>query len=253
MNDVTKTTCLNCSAELKGSFCHQCGQSASVGKITFKETLTNFFSSTFALESQLFKSIRLLLANPGLLFREFLGGKRKRYYKPVAFFVVTTALYILLRQLIGYDPLEGQMIQSANQSHPMQRLSMEAARFMVDNINNIMFTLVFSIGLMLKTIFRKRYNLAEYISVAFFIAGMYILFGVVFMLTFHSTGNRENQWQLIVLFLYLAYCIWSFFKIDSLGGFVKAAFASAFSIFLYMVFGFGVSLLLVWLKGMIIQ
>jgi len=187
-----------------------------------------------------------MLINPGRLFREFLGGKRKQYYKPVAFFVVTTAFYIILRSLINYDPLEGKVYPDASRIGATHQLFQDTTRFMVDNINNIMFTLVFAIGLMLKLFFWKKYNLAEYVTIGFYIAGMYIIFGIVFMLVFKFTGWRQNQYQLVFLALYIFYNVHSFFKINSPLSILKYLLISILSIACYSFLGYGLSFLIVW-------
>lgn len=245
-HNMNATTCLNCGAEFKGTYCFECGQSASVGKITFKETIEGFFSSVFALEGPLLTTIKGLIMHPGKLFREFMGGKRKQYYKPVAFFIVMTAIYLIIRALIQYDPLAYQSNTASTSRSP--EIFQEAARFMVDNINNIMFTLVLTIGLMLKLFFMKRQNLAEYTTIGFYIAGMYILFSIPVMLFMKISGMSINQVQLLVLFSYMYYCFWSFFRINSILSHIKYLISSALSVFMYVILGYGISFLMVWLR-----
>ena len=194
-----KDNCLNCEELLQGNFCIQCGQPASTGRITFKETFKHFLSSTLSMEGPLLLTIHHLIISPGLVFKEFIEGKRKKYYKPVPFYVLLTASYIITRALIDYDPLEGQMGSLGQQGSEDANKGREAARFMVDNINNIMFFLVFSIALNLKLFFRKKYNLAEYTSIGLFITGLYILFGIIMMTIIKSTSLDIKDFQLLVL------------------------------------------------------
>lgn len=101
----------------------------------------------------------MLLINPGVLFREYAAGKRKKYYRPVAFFVLLTAVYIVVRSLIGHDPFEDN---PATTNVPESRSKMvEAGYSMARNINNILFTLVFSIA-----IFRNYFPLEDSTSLS---------------------------------------------------------------------------------------
>lgn len=241
--------CLNCQTPLIDDFCSKCGQKSSVGRITFRETLDGFLSSTFALEGPFLSTIRLLFINPGKLFREFIQGRRKAYYKPVAFFVLLMAIYIITRALIKYDPLEGQMENFDQVGVPEKaRKFKDASRFMVENINNIMFFLVFSIGLMLKLFFRKKYNLAEYTSIGFFITGIYILIGLPVMLINKYAEVNWNQFQLLLLFIYIFYSVSSLFQRYSFWRIIKYTFVSAFSVILYVILGYGFSLTVVLLR-----
>ena len=153
------TNCLNCGNTIKGKYCTQCGQSTSIGRITFKETVSSFLTIAFAFEGQLWLTIRLLITNPGKLFREYIAGKRKAYYKPVAFFILITAAYLILRAWIDFNPLADESVK--NDLEDLTAISAkngEVFRLMSANINNILFLLVFSIAFMLKLFFRKRYN-----------------------------------------------------------------------------------------------
>ncbi|MEP5611923.1 MAG: DUF3667 domain-containing protein [Cyclobacteriaceae bacterium] len=237
--------CSNCNAKTTEAYCQQCGQSTSVHRITFHETLGDFFSSTFALEGPLLSTIRLLIVNPGLLLREFFVGKRKKYYKPVSFFVVLTAIYLILRALIQYDPLEGQLPPTYENTPPAVLRIKKAAYYMVKNINNIMFFLVFAIGFNHKLFFRKRYNLAEYVTMGFYLAGIYTLFGTLFMLFRVYVYDVPNQVALIVLMGYIFYAAISLHQRKSVGALIKYFLICFLSLVLYTGLGLGFSYLMV--------
>jgi hypothetical protein len=238
--------CLNCGTLLQSNFCPQCGQKSSVGRITFKETLKSFLSSAFSIEGPFFRTTRSLIINPGKVFRNFFAGKRKSYYTPVSYFILNTAIYIILRTLIDFDPLEGQMVRMNSDEAPeIAQRSREASRFMVNNINNIMFFLVLSIGLSLKLFFRKQYNLAEYTTAGFFVSGVYILFGILMMLINNYTSLHLQSIQLAFLFSFILYASYSLIQRKSIGAFLKYILVGFLSIILYIVFGFGFSYLLV--------
>lgn len=240
------TTCLNCQSKVVSNFCNQCGQSTKVQRITFRETLGDFFSSTFALEGQLLSTIRLLFTNPGKLFREFIEGKRKTYYKPVAFFVVLSAAYIIVRAAIDFDPLKGL---SPN-DNPAQSgaLFAEATKYMVTHINHIMFFLVFSIGLVSKIFYYKKYNLAEYVTIAFYITGIYNLIGIVYVLLSKYFSFLPPSTQMILLLVYLIYSFISLHQKKSFSAFIKSFFASIITVIFYVIFGYGFSYLLVYFQ-----
>ncbi len=244
-DSVSSTKCLNCEHEFTGQFCPNCGQSSRVQRITFRETFSSILSSTFSLEGRLPYTIFQLFKNPGNLFREFLSGKRTSYYKPVAFFVVTTAIYLIIRKLLNFDPLEGQFEQIPSGDKPeFVLVSQRAARFMVNNINNIMFLLVFSIAFIMKLFFRKRYNLAEYTSIGFFITGMYVLLGVLFIFVNKYSPININNFQLLFLIALILFCSISFFKARSFLLVFKCILISFLSTLLYLILGFGLSYLI---------
>ena len=241
--------CLNCGSELRGKFCVQCGQPASTKRINFKETIMSFLSFAFALEGPLLKTIQLLIVNPGKLFREYIAGKRKTYYKPVAFFILVSAVYLILRALINFDPLEGEFVNNDQEGlSVISAKGEEAFRLMEENINNFMFLLVFAIAFMLKLFFRKMYNLAEYVSIGLFIAGVYTLLKILTMFIAKFALVEIDNIELVILLLLIFYSSFSLFQKKDFGSIVKYSLVSLFSIVLYIILGVGFFFLIVSLK-----
>lgn len=224
------------------NFCGFCGQSASVDTITFKETFNDFLESVFSVNAPLVVTFKLLILNPGKLFREYLSGKRKTYYKPVSFFILSTFLYLVLRSVINYNPasLSGVNVDGM--------LLVEAGKYMVKNINNILFFLVFALGIFLKLFFFKRYSFVEYLAISFYLAGIYTLMGAVFMIYLKFVNPTPTYVTFILFFFYIVYSLISFFKDKKIKVALKAIFVFLFSFMVYIVFGFFLSLLIVWLN-----
>lgn len=240
-------SCLNCGAELIGEFCHTCGQSAKVKRLAFLETLQDFFSSSFALEGPLIQTMKMLLVNPGLLFREYVAGKRKKYYRPVAFFILLTAVYLIVRSLINYDPFaDNPMTTNVPES---RKKMVEAGHFMVRNINNILFALVLSIAIFQKLFFYRRYNFTEYLTMGFFIVGIYNFFGIVFAIFSTYVYQLSPQVNLVILFSFLLYSNYSLHRERSFWSILRYPLVSVLSIIGYMVMGYGLSFLIVSLKS----
>jgi len=243
------TNCLNCGTALQGNFCSQCGQASSTGRITFKETINNFLGIAFAFEGPLWLTIRLLITNPGKLFREYIAGKRKTYYKPVAFFILVTAVYLILRAWIGFDPLAEESVK--NDLEDLVAISPrmgEIFRLMSVNINNILFLLVFSIALVLKLFFRKKYNLAEYTSIALFIVGFYTLVKIITMFIGKFAEVEIDNIELGILLMLIFYSSFSLCQKKSFWSVVKYVLVGLFSLGLYIIFALGFFFLFVLLK-----
>ncbi|MGB5942188.1 MAG: DUF3667 domain-containing protein [Leeuwenhoekiella sp.] len=87
-----------------GVFCHQCGQRNKGDELTFKDITQDLTQSLFSVEAPLWLTLSLLFTKPHILFKDYMSGKRKRYYRPVAFFILTTAFYLLVRAVLGFTP-----------------------------------------------------------------------------------------------------------------------------------------------------
>ena len=236
--------CRNCNIELSSSFCQNCGQRASVDKVTFSETFQDFVDAVFSVNAPLIKTTRLLIVNPGKLFRSYLAGKRKSYYKPVSFFIISTIIYLLIRSLINYNPISEAGVEVKGDDG---EIFVDASRFMVKNINNIMFLFVFALGVMLKAFFYKKNSLAEFVAISFYAIGIYVLIGTITMF-YQNYWNGPKMTPIILFFIYIIYAFSSFFQSKKILTILKILLVYFLSFALYVVFGFGLSLLIVWLK-----
>lgn len=245
----TKTYCENCGNEVTGPFCGNCGQRRGIGKITFKETFQDLVDMMFSVNAPLVKTQKLLVSNPGKLFREYLSGRRKAYYKPVSFFIITTIVYLIIRSLIQYDPMEGMAVVDAPKDFN-QSLFKKAGQFMVTNINNIMFLFVLSMGLFFKAFFRKKNTLAEFIAICFYLAGVYTVIGTLSAFYLKYIDPRYKMIPMLIFMVYVIYALTSFFKSRGLFTIIKILIAYILSFIFYAAFGYMFSFLIVWLKSL---
>jgi len=248
------TNCLNCGTAILENYCSQCGQPTITGVISFKETISNFFAIAFALKGPLWLTIRLLITNPGKLFREYIGGKRRTYYKPMAFFILIAAIYLILRIWLNFDPLEGVENTFNEDQVDLTKVSisnevitslMKVIRLMESNINYQLILLIFSIAFSFKLFFRKKYNLAEYTSIGLYITGIYALVRIIAMFFSKFASVEVDDFELGALFLFIFYCSFSLFQKKNLSSVVRYAMVSLFSLIFYSIFTIATGLFLV--------
>ncbi|MBR4160421.1 MAG: DUF3667 domain-containing protein [Bacteroidaceae bacterium] len=67
--------CLNCGAELKGMYCHNCGQMATSKTPTVKEFILEYLNNAFIWDTKFFHTLWNLIRRPGYLTNEYLAGK----------------------------------------------------------------------------------------------------------------------------------------------------------------------------------
>jgi hypothetical protein len=94
--------CANCGADTVGEYCHNCGQHrVAADEFAILPLVRQFGGELAHLD---FKSLRSLgaLLNPGVLTREFLAGRRRRYLSPLKLYFVTAALFFLAAPYVGF-------------------------------------------------------------------------------------------------------------------------------------------------------
>ncbi|MEP0265071.1 DUF3667 domain-containing protein [Dokdonia sp.] len=245
--DAKSIVCKNCKTQISGNFCMHCGQSIKVTKITVRDTLQDFVNSIFSVNAPLLITFKLLFLNPGKLFREFLDGKRKTYYKPVPFFILATILLVLIRSVINYDPF--QEVTSNGIDNPSFERIITTAKFMSKNINNFLLLFVLTLSLTLKLFFRKSYTLAEYLAISFYIVGIYTLFATISLFLTKFISNKLQYFSFIIMVIYLIYACNSLFLKKRVIVTLKTLIMYSLAMFLYIILGFGLSFLILSLKN----
>jgi hypothetical protein len=102
--------CLNCGAELKGHFCHECGQENTHLKEPFWHFLSHSISHYFHFDSKFFSTLKPLLTQPGYLTQQYMAGKRTRYLQPVSMYIFVSIVYFLVVPHLNHNTPEKREI-----------------------------------------------------------------------------------------------------------------------------------------------
>jgi hypothetical protein len=88
--------CPNCSAQVHGPYCAQCGQETVIGVPTLREMGHEYIQTFVTVEGRLWRTLFLLLLRPGTLTNEFLRGRRRRYVRPLPLYLSLSFLFFLV-------------------------------------------------------------------------------------------------------------------------------------------------------------
>jgi len=108
--------CKNCDHIVEGNYCTFCGQSIRVDKVTFPNLLSELSESVFQVNRGLLFTIKELFIRPGKNIREYLNGKRKNHFKPIAYALALSTIYFLLSQIIGGETFLNDLLEGAAQA-----------------------------------------------------------------------------------------------------------------------------------------
>lgn len=88
--------CASCKNEFQGSYCPRCGQSAQIGRFSFKTAFLLFLDVWGMGNRSMFRSLRDLVLRPGYMIRDYLGGMQSAYFPPFKMFFVLAAISALV-------------------------------------------------------------------------------------------------------------------------------------------------------------
>ncbi len=136
---ITRTHCENCGAELHGHWCSQCGQAAVDYHRSFRYVIWDMLDAFLNWDSKFFASIGLLIAQPWRLTNDFVAGKRMRYFHPLRLYLLASILFFFAATYgiksshfdpINLSPAQRMAVRDALQRHnvaPETRAKFEQA------------------------------------------------------------------------------------------------------------------------------
>lgn len=92
-------SCANCGTALNGPYCSNCGQKSSDLNRPIWWILGEFLDAVFSYDSRTFRTIWLLVSEPGAFTRRYIAGQRASLLPPFRLFVIATVVFFLTLQL----------------------------------------------------------------------------------------------------------------------------------------------------------
>lgn len=205
--------CKNCENNFNGKFCNNCGQSSNVGKIDFKYLIYEIPNSIFQLNRGFLFTIKELFTRPGHSIRHFLNGKRKQYFKPLAFVFLASTLYVISTYWLEKNTILSEFISGVtialNNDNTTELLSTKFLNWLANNHAYATLILLpfFSLASYLAFI-KSKYNYFEHLVLNFYITGqqmiIYLIFSFVLL--------EDNYLQFIPIILGVLFTFWTFYQ-----------------------------------------
>lgn len=95
--------CASCGMSYQGNYCPRCGQSARVGRFSFKNTFLLVLDVWGIGNRSMFRSLRDLMLRPGYMIHDYLRGMQSAYFPPFKMFFLLTAFSFLIDNGLGLN------------------------------------------------------------------------------------------------------------------------------------------------------
>jgi hypothetical protein len=105
MSDAQQT-CQSCGTQFQGNFCPRCGQSARIGRFSFKTAFLLFLDIWGMGNRGMFRTLRDLMLRPGYMIRDYLSGCQSAYFPPFKMFFILATFTLLLTHGFNLAPEE---------------------------------------------------------------------------------------------------------------------------------------------------
>lgn len=98
--------CANCGAELRGPYCHVCGQSADRRRRSLPHLIWEATESLFHLDGRLARTLPDLFFRPGRLARDYMEHRIARHVPPFRTFLVALLVFIFAAEHATHEIAE---------------------------------------------------------------------------------------------------------------------------------------------------
>jgi hypothetical protein len=215
--------CANCNAAIiRGQhYCSICGQKTPTPRLTLREIGMEFVHALAHVDRSALSLIWQLLIRPGVVARDYVAGKRKRYFGPFAFLVVTVAFTSAVIAISGFQAVTSDAPNGL-------------ASFLQQHINLLFFVDVPLLAAACRLVgIREPFNYAEYLVLTSYTGGLHTLFYALVVIPVWYV-LRSDTALLTRLFyaslpigpLYLAYGMYQFLPGRRFSSAIKGLIAS---------------------------
>jgi hypothetical protein len=237
---MLKTACLNCGEEIAvdKKFCANCGQKSNTHRLTLHEIIHDALHAITHADKGFLHLVKELAIRPGIVAKEYIAGKRKRYFNPFSFLVIVTGVLVLVSsnlKIFGYSKSE-QATPNISKGTPQEielkkaflKRSTNFTDFINDHSNVMPFVSTPFLALLFWRFYRRKGLLyAEHLTaVAFFNSFLMLATSLLFgpMIYFTRNQNMYGKWMFLMLFshvIYFAIAYKQLFGYRGISGFFK--------------------------------
>lgn len=231
--DCQEIKCLNCGHSFRGHNCPNCGQAADTKRITLRAALRNMFVTIFGGDSAFLRTCGNLLYRPGFMIRDFLCGKRARYYRPVQMLLCLVTIYALLAFVFKDSLSLWNDLQLSATAPPSEDATFAPAMETLQKLlsNEVAFSLFFAFITVLpfKLLFRRktvvwpddkarRMNTAEHFFTLIYLSCQNLLLRFL-LLPLHCIPGAESAMNRLEFFLIVFLSTWAYRQLYGIGWF----------------------------------
>lgn len=226
--------CKNCNYEIGESarFCPNCGAKVVNQRLQFRQMMADMFRNLIGMDNNYVRTLKMMLLSPQVVFTDYLGGVRKRYFAPFGFFAIGAALalfvfnqfsehYIAMStgmseaqvEMID-DTIEPEKKMDSEDVQAQMELNEKIQRFMLRYFNLFSFLLLPIYSLMGFIVYRKPYNFAEHLVANAYMQGVTFLFGVVFFLLSLMINPTLYTGSIVLVIFYYTYAYGKWYRLS---------------------------------------
>ena len=203
--------CKNCGNLFEGKFCNLCGQKAGVRRFTIRLAAREFLHTFTHVDSGILFLIKEMFLRPGITASEYIEGKRKKYFSPVQYLILSIAVSTFLTLklgVIGLNEVSPEIFETLNDT---QKFFLQFNNFIYRFFNLTLFAGIPVMAMYSKLLYRKSgYNYSENVIFNTFLAAQRTLIYILMMPLLYA---YRDKWFIGIgayYFIFVVYMGWGY-------------------------------------------
>lgn len=247
--------CLNCEHPLHSGhhFCPSCGQKSAVHRLSMHDVGHDALHYFVHADKGIFSLIWHLLRRPGQVQKEYVAGKRKKFFPPLNFFLLVAGFYVFMVNVLAVHS-EAYVITPQEKAYITSRPTPEKraraqgmferrAKIMkfIDKYSNVLAMIATPLISAIIFLFymKGRYNYTEHLVANMYISGITVLFHGAIVVPLEKMFHLPQMNLLLILYFifevtYRAISYYYFINRRTTGAAVKATLVSLVGIFAWV-------------------
>jgi hypothetical protein len=171
-------------------FCPTCGQKTDTHRLNMGHIWHDLIHAFTHADKGFLFTLRELIIRPGIVAREYVSGKRKKYFNPFSFLFIVMGVYLVANGVFKpYSANENQLrqvqatLRKESQRQKYQKMMERrhhVGEFMNNHTNVVLFVSTPFIAFILWLLFRKRkIYYAEHLTTMAYVNGVLAIFTIV--------------------------------------------------------------------------
>lgn len=206
--------CKNCGKEFSGNFCPHCGQSAKIEKINLPNFIEEFTNTVFQVNRGFPFTIKELFIRPGHAIRDFIEGKRKNYFKPIAYAFLLSTVYFLVSKYLGKNTISSDAFTGFSRAMADSGSKDTNVQAILDwLIKNYAYTTLLLIPLYslssYLSFFNKGLNYLEHFVLNAYVVGQQAII-YIFFIIISTIFDEDYYLEILMVIITIIYAYWVF-------------------------------------------
>lgn len=177
--------CPNCDSVKTAKFCGNCGQKED-GRYTIHTLLHEVVHSITHADRGIFSFALQLFYKPGLIARDLIEGKRKKYFNPFQYLLLIMAAMVVLYGYTNFYEKMSFSTSNMQQTETSKIITQEISNFLSKYQKLFYMILIPLFALFQQWFFKKdKFNYAEHVLGAVVMNGMSINYSIIFAIALY--------------------------------------------------------------------